>query len=213
MTGQVAHTDNPSIVGAGPTYTEAGTHRQTVASSHSNTTVTIYRAVTTEPHAEIVTPYTMRITLEADDTPHQGDPSGREADEGTTTALDRFLGRHRIVEEHGVGDLREHVPLSLMEPTSTGPRRALPAPDPRTDPALTRAPGRHPCPPYGRRSGSSTATASSGRSPSPRTAFTPAASSASTPSARRTTSCSPGPTTPVSRSPCCSPKTVPTTRP
>ncbi|NUS13919.1 MAG: hypothetical protein HOY69_21360, partial [Streptomyces sp.] len=158
-----------SVAGAGPTYTEGGSSKRTVSSSHTTTTVTIYRAASTEPHAEIVTPYTMRITLEADDTPHTGGASGRTAEDGTTSALDRFRGRRRIVEEHAVGGLREHVPLSLMQPAPPGPstpgtgssgdasgtvapgaRRTLPAPDPGADPALARAPRPTPVPPVRR---------------------------------------------------------------
>ncbi len=69
LTSQLVYTGNTQVPAAGPTYTEGGSNRKTVASSHTVTTVTIYRAASTEPHAEIVTPYRMRITLEADDTP------------------------------------------------------------------------------------------------------------------------------------------------
>ncbi|MDX3575048.1 hypothetical protein, partial [Streptomyces sp. ID05-47C] len=118
VTSQMVYTGDSHVPAVGPTYTEGGSHRKTVASSHTVTTVTIYRAASTEPHAEIVTPYRMRITLEADDTPHTGAPADPKPTAGKSTALDRFRGRLRIVEEDDVGDLREHVPLSLMEPTS-----------------------------------------------------------------------------------------------
>ncbi|MFI9584770.1 lonely Cys domain-containing protein [Streptomyces sp. NPDC052236] len=144
ITSQLVHTGNVDVPAAGPTYSESGSQRKTVASSHATTTVTIYRAASTEPHAEIVTPYRMRITLEADDSPHTGAPAGREPQEGTVTALDHFRGRRQIVEEHDVGELREHVPLSLMEPS--GADTLLPAPDPRDDPALARAPRPVPLP-------------------------------------------------------------------
>ncbi|WP_206189325.1 OTU domain-containing protein, partial [Streptomyces prasinus] len=158
LTSQPVYTGNAQVVAAGPTYTEGGSHRKAVASSHAVTTVTIYRAASTEPHAEIVTPYRMRITLEADDTPNTGAPAEEGRPERETTALDRFRGHLQIIEEDAVGELREHVPLSLMEPvtpptktpgtdgtgatpsgTSTAPR-LLPAPDPTADPALAEAP-------------------------------------------------------------------------
>ncbi|MEU5095711.1 lonely Cys domain-containing protein [Streptomyces sp. NPDC020996] len=150
LTSQLVYTGNAQVAAAGPTYTEGGSNRKTVASSHTVTTVTIYRAASTEPHAEIVTPYRMRITLEADDTPDTGAPAGTEPESGKSTVLDRFRGRLRIVEEGDVGELREHVPLSLMEPApsrteadgtgASGPDRLLPAPDPAADPALAGPP-------------------------------------------------------------------------
>ncbi|MFE7810861.1 lonely Cys domain-containing protein [Streptomyces sp. NPDC057433] len=167
LTSQLAHTGNAQVVAAGPTYTEGGSHRRTVASSHAVTTVTIYRAASTEPHAEIVTPYRMRITLEADDTPHTGAPADGGPPERRATAFDRFRGRLRIIEENDAGELREHVPLSLMEPvpsktdssgadgtgadgtgTSTA-GRLLPAPDPAADPALAEPPRPVPLPTAG----------------------------------------------------------------
>ncbi|OSP41769.1 hypothetical protein B7767_19150, partial [Streptomyces sp. 13-12-16] len=150
LTSQLVYTGNPQVVAAGPTYTEGGSNRKTVASSHTVTTVTIYRAASTEPHAEVVTPYRMRITLEADDTPHTGAPADPDLEEAQSTALDRFRGRLSIVEEDDVGELREHVPLSLMEPApsptgadatgASGTGRLLPAPDPAADPALAGPP-------------------------------------------------------------------------
>ncbi|MFE7647353.1 lonely Cys domain-containing protein [Streptomyces phaeoluteigriseus] len=167
MTSQMVYTGDTHVPAAGPTYTDSGSNRKTVSSSHTVTTVTIYRAASTEPHAEIVTPYRMRITLEADDTPHTGAPADTEPAKGKpTTALDRFRGRLRIVEENDVGELREHVPLSLMEPArpepeaggtdasgtdasgtdASGPGRLLPAPDPAADPALADPPRPVPAP-------------------------------------------------------------------
>ncbi|GAA2267382.1 hypothetical protein GCM10010415_35610 [Streptomyces atrovirens] len=150
LTSQAVYTGDPHVPAAGPTYTEGGSNRKTVASSHTVTTVTIYRAASTEPHAEVVTPYRMRITLEADDTPNTGAPADPEREEAESTALDRFRGRLSIVEEDDVGELREHVPLSLMEPVpsptetdgtgTSGTGRPLPAPDPAADPALAGPP-------------------------------------------------------------------------
>ena len=150
LTSQMVYTGNTQVPAAGPTYTEGGSNRKTVASSHTVTTVTIYRAASTEPHAEVVTPYRMRITLEADDTPHTGAPADPDLEEAESTALDRFRGRLSIVEEDDVGELREHVPLSLMEPApspagadgtgASGAGRRLFAPDPAADPALAGPP-------------------------------------------------------------------------
>ncbi|MGW5636785.1 lonely Cys domain-containing protein, partial [Streptomyces sp. NPDC003832] len=147
LTSQAVYTGNPYVPAAGPAYTESGSHRKTIASSHTVTTVTIYRAASTEPHAETVTPYRMRIVLEADDTPATGGPA--DGKETKSTALDRFRGRLRIVEEDDVGSLREHVPLSLMQPAPTGTDGTagpLPAPDPAADPALAEAPRPVPLP-------------------------------------------------------------------
>ncbi|MGX1267309.1 hypothetical protein RKD18_000503 [Streptomyces phaeoluteigriseus] len=165
MTSQMVHGGNTYVPAAGPTYTEGGSNRKTVSSSHTVTTVTIYRAASTEPHAEVVTPYRMRITLEADDTPHTAASADAEPAKGRPTALDRFRGRLRIVEEDDVGELREHVPLSLMEPApprtkadgtdgtdgtgTPGPGRLLPAPDPAADPALAGPPRPVPLPKTG----------------------------------------------------------------
>ncbi|MCF4136639.1 hypothetical protein L1856_06750 [Streptomyces sp. Tue 6430] len=162
VTSQMVYTGDTRVPAAGPTYAEGGSNRKTVSSSHTVTTVTIYRAASTEPHAEVVTPYRMRITLEADDTPHAGAPAGPEPAKGKPTALDRFRGRLRIVEEDDVGELREHVPLSLMEPArpeteaadgtgtsgpgTSGTGRLLPAPDPAADPALAAPPRPVPLP-------------------------------------------------------------------
>ncbi|MDT0402098.1 lonely Cys domain-containing protein [Streptomyces edwardsiae] len=149
LTSQMVHTGDTHVPAAGPTYTETGSNRKTVASSHTVTTVTIYRAASTEPHAEIVTPYRMRVTLEADDTPHTGAPAQPGLEETESTALDRFRGRLTLVEEDDVGELREHMPLSLMEPVATttaGAARLLPAPDPAADPALTGPPRPVPVP-------------------------------------------------------------------
>ncbi|WP_213083781.1 hypothetical protein [Streptomyces canus] len=155
ITAQQVYTGASQVVASGPTYTEGGSQRKTVGSSHSSSTVTIYRAATTEPHAEIVTPYRMRITLEADGAPHTGAPVDGGPGEGRNGALDRVRGRVRIVEEGDVGELHEHVPLSLMEPVpsetpgdetegappgASSAGRLLPAPDPAADPALARAP-------------------------------------------------------------------------
>ncbi|MFE0440230.1 hypothetical protein ACFW2K_35530 [Streptomyces nigra] len=165
ITAQQVYTGASQVVAGGPTYTAGGSQRKTVGSSHSSSTVTIHRAANTEPHAEIVTPYRMRITLEADGTPHIGAPVDGGPGEGSTGALDRVRGRVRIVEEGDVGELHEHVPLSLMEPvpsqmpggeTEGAPPRAssagrlLPAPDPAADPALARAPRPISPPPTGR---------------------------------------------------------------
>ncbi|MCP9990722.1 hypothetical protein LUX09_09760 [Streptomyces albogriseolus] len=105
LTSQMVYTGNTQVPAAGPTYTEGGSNRKTVASSHTVTTVTIYRAASTEPHAEVVTPYRMRITLEADDTPHTGAPADPDLEEAEFTALDRFRGR----AEHRRGGRRRRA--------------------------------------------------------------------------------------------------------
>ncbi|BFO15491.1 hypothetical protein SHKM778_18790 [Streptomyces sp. KM77-8] len=152
LTSQMAYTGDPHVPAAGPTYTETGSNRKTVASSHTVTTVTIYRAASTEPHAEIVTPYRMRVTLEADNTPNTGAPAQPGLKEPESTALNRFRGRLTLVEEADVGELREHMPLSLTEPvptTTAGAARLLPAPIRRPTPPSPARPGR--CPSPGRR--------------------------------------------------------------
>ncbi|MEU6483646.1 hypothetical protein [Streptomyces sp. NPDC046887] len=137
LVGEAVHTGDPTAVAAGPVYTETGTSRRSVSAAHATASSTTYRAASTEPHAEITTPYRLRLTLEFDD-----EAPGGTTDGGTPTAVQRagarageavrrFTGRQRITATGDAGALREHVPLSLMAP---GPAPGGPAPDPRLAP-------------------------------------------------------------------------------
>ncbi|MFJ8171148.1 hypothetical protein ACIQ64_22185 [Streptomyces sp. NPDC094473] len=122
LVGEAVHTENSTAVAAGPTFTETGSGRKSSGESRTESTLTVFRVASTEPHAEIATPYTLRITLEADDPP----PEGR----GTVrTGFDRFRGKQVLTEEGPAGTLREHVPLSLMAPDTDPGADLLEAPD------------------------------------------------------------------------------------
>ncbi|MEK8143266.1 hypothetical protein NKH18_17410 [Streptomyces sp. M10(2022)] len=110
LVGEGVHTGNTTAVAAGPTFTETGSGRQSSGSSRTVSTLTVFRAASTEPYAEIATAYRIRITLEADE--------AQAADGGSTTGprLARFRGKQILSEEGPAGTLREHVPLSLMTP-------------------------------------------------------------------------------------------------
>ncbi len=131
LVGEQVGTGNATAVASGPTYTETGSSRRAVSAGHSVSSSTTYRAASTEPHAEIATPYRLRLTLEFDDTPADGTP-GTDADNTPVRdALRRFGGRQRVSETGDIGTLVEHVPLSLMAPD---PHAQGPAPDPRLAP-------------------------------------------------------------------------------
>ncbi|MFD5934379.1 hypothetical protein [Streptomyces sp. NPDC060333] len=132
LVGESVYTGDPTAVASGPTYTETGTSRRSVSTALSASTSTTYRAASTEPHAETTTPYRLRLTLEFDDAPETtGTPGPDAGSAAARTALRRFAGRQRISATGAIGDLREHVPLSLMAPD---PDPADPAPDPRLAP-------------------------------------------------------------------------------
>ncbi|MEU5716190.1 hypothetical protein AB0G71_10440 [Streptomyces sp. NPDC020403] len=117
LVGEAVHTENATAVAAGPTFTETGSGRKSSGESRSASTLTVFRVASTEPYAEIATPYTLRITLEADDP-----PSGQRGP--VRAGFDRFRGKQVLTEEGPAGTLREHVPMSLMAP-ETGPGDGL----------------------------------------------------------------------------------------
>ncbi|MGW0608020.1 hypothetical protein ACWD3O_29420, partial [Streptomyces sp. NPDC002640] len=131
LVGEQVGTGDTTAVASGPTWTETGSSRRAVSAGHSVSSSTTYRAASTEPHAEIATPYRLRLTLEFDDAPADG-TLGTGAD-GTPVrdALRRFGGRQRVSETGDIGTLVEYVPLSLMAPD---PDAQGPAPDPRLAP-------------------------------------------------------------------------------
>ncbi|WP_327167286.1 hypothetical protein [Streptomyces subrutilus] len=132
LVGESVYTGDPTAVASGPSYTETGTSRRSVSTAVTASTSTTYRAAATEPHAETTTPYRLRLTLEFDDAPETSAPPGADSGPGPArTALHRFTGTRRITTTGDIGDLREHVPLSLMAPD---PDPADPAPDPRLAP-------------------------------------------------------------------------------
>jgi hypothetical protein len=112
--------------------------------------VRIATATTTQAHGEYVTRYRLRLTLEVTDTGEPAPTDGTApAPAGGPAALRRRLGRwwhkwtgHRrltLVEEGDVGELIEHLPLSLMRPdplpTDDTDGRDDTAPDPLAPPA------------------------------------------------------------------------------
>ncbi|WP_218924466.1 hypothetical protein [Streptomyces sp. st140] len=123
LVGEAVHTENPTgAVAAGPTFTETGSDRKSSGESRTESTLTVFRAASTEPYAEIATPYTLRISLEADDP-----APGRRGP--VRTGFDRFRGKQVISVAHSAGTLREHVPLSLMAPDGEPDADLLPSPD------------------------------------------------------------------------------------
>lgn len=119
--GEGVHTGTSTAAGAGPTYSETGSSRRTVAANNTTTTMTVHRVASTEPYAVTSTPYRMRITLEVDETAGST-PGEAEGPGSAAPERGRFRGRRTIVEEGDVGTLRENVPLSLMVPDGdTGP--------------------------------------------------------------------------------------------
>ncbi|WP_367572055.1 hypothetical protein [Streptomyces globisporus] len=123
LVGEAVHTENPTgAVAAGPTFTETGSDRKSSGESRTESTLTVFRAASTEPYAEIATPYTLRISLEADDP-----APGRRGP--VRTGFDRFRGKQVISVAHSAGTLREHVPLSLMAPDGEPDADLLPPPD------------------------------------------------------------------------------------
>ncbi|MGI5446943.1 hypothetical protein ACQEVM_14440 [Streptomyces sp. CA-243310] len=132
LVGESVYTGDPTAVASGPTHTETGTSRRSISTALSASTSTTYRAASTEPHAETTTPYRLRLTLEFDDAPRTpGTPGPDTGPTAARTALRRFAGKERISVTGAIGDLREHVPLSLMAPD---PDPADAAPDPRLAP-------------------------------------------------------------------------------
>ncbi|MFJ4842033.1 lonely Cys domain-containing protein [Streptomyces sp. NPDC088746] len=123
LVGEAVHTENTTgAVAGGPTFTETGSGRKSSGESRTESTLTVFRAASTEPYAEIATPYTLRITLEADD-PAPGDRGA------VRKGFDRFRGKQVISVAHSAGTLREHVPLSLMAPDAEPGADLLPPPD------------------------------------------------------------------------------------
>ncbi|WP_158713248.1 OTU domain-containing protein [Streptomyces sp. NRRL B-12105] len=125
------HTGNDLVRAAGPNYSEVGATQQNANQTHSEGGVRIATATTTQAHGEYVTRYRLRLTLEVTDTGEPATADGTtQAPAGRAAALRRGLGRwwhkwtgHRrltLVEEGDVGELIEHLPLSLMRPDPPG---------------------------------------------------------------------------------------------
>ncbi|MEU9453146.1 lonely Cys domain-containing protein [Streptomyces sp. NPDC048277] len=141
------HTGNDIVRAAGPTYSQVGSTQQGVLQNRSESGVRIATATTTQAHGEYVTRYRLRLSLEVTDT---GDAhGGHETDHPETPDADlqaravrwgrKVTGRRRlsVVSEGDVGDLIEHLPLSLMRPDPVVPADGgAPLPDPLAPPAL-----------------------------------------------------------------------------
>ncbi|MFE5238788.1 MULTISPECIES: lonely Cys domain-containing protein [unclassified Streptomyces] len=127
LVGEGVHTGDRTAAASGPTFTETGSGRQTTGASRTASTLTVFRAASTEPYAEIATPYRIRITLEADDAPAR-DEADTSLKGRAVAARDRFTGKQVLTEEGPAGTLREHVPLSLMAPDGDPGSDPLPPP-------------------------------------------------------------------------------------
>ncbi|MFE2423271.1 hypothetical protein [Streptomyces hokutonensis] len=139
---QGAHTGNDTVRMAGPTYAEVGSTQQTAAQNQSEGSVRIATATTTQAHAEYVTRYRMRLTLEVTDTrePKTGTGASAWVKRAAHRTWRGVSGRRllRVSSEGDVGELVEHYPLSLMRPDPVDP--AAERDDPLAPPALD-APG------------------------------------------------------------------------
>ncbi|MEV0912155.1 hypothetical protein [Streptomyces hokutonensis] len=139
---QGAHTGNDTVRMAGPTYAEVGSTQQTAAQNQSEGSVRIATATTTQAHAEYVTRYRMRLTLEVTDTrePQTGTGASAWVKRAAHRTWRGVSGRRllRIRSEGDVGELVEHYPLSLMHPDPVD--AAAERDDPLAPPALD-APG------------------------------------------------------------------------
>ncbi|MEV0736762.1 hypothetical protein AB0I51_12510 [Streptomyces sp. NPDC050549] len=153
---QGAHTGNDTVRMAGPTYAEVGSTQQTAAQNQSEGSVRIATATTTQGHAEYVTRYRMRLTLEVTDTrdPQTGTGASAWVKRAAHRTWRGVSGRRllRVSSEGDVGELVEHYPLSLMRPDPVDPTAerddplappALDAPGPsrRVTPPATTGPG------------------------------------------------------------------------
>ncbi|MGW3108752.1 hypothetical protein [Streptomyces sp. NPDC001100] len=147
---QGAHTGNDTVRMAGPTYAEVGSTQQTAAQNRSEGSVRIATATTTQAHAEYVTRYRMRLTLEVTDTrePKTGTGASGWVKRAAHRTWRGVSGRRllRVSSEGDVGELVEHYPLSLMRPDPVDP--ATERDDPLAPPALdTPGPSRRVAPP------------------------------------------------------------------
>ncbi|MGQ4430757.1 WXG100-like domain-containing protein [Streptomyces sp. SAS_260] len=153
---QGAHTGNDTVRMAGPTYAEVGSTQQTAAQNQSEGSVRIATATTTQGHAEYVTRYRMRLTLEVTDTrdPQTGTGASAWVKRAAHRTWRGVSGRRllRVSSEGDVGELVEHYPLSLMRPDPADPTAErddplapptldVPGPSRRVAPPATTGPG------------------------------------------------------------------------
>ncbi|WP_405854208.1 hypothetical protein OG407_01550 [Streptomyces sp. NBC_01515] len=153
---QGAHTGNDTVRMAGPTYAEVGSTQQTAAQNQSEGSVRIATATTTQGHAEYVTRYRMRLTLEVTDTrePKTGTGTSAWVKRAAHRTWRGVSGRRllRVSSEGDVGELVEYYPLSLMRPDPVDPAAErddplapatldAPGPSRRVAPPATNGPG------------------------------------------------------------------------
>ncbi|WP_146252183.1 hypothetical protein [Streptomyces carminius] len=138
VVGEGVHTgaqDARGPVAAGPALNETGGSRRSAGSAHSVTTLTVFRAASTEPYAVTDTPYELEIVLELDNSPGSEETPPRNTDRSLTAragrAVREFTGNRAVSVREPAGVLRENIPLSLMvpdpEPGTDG--RRLPPPE------------------------------------------------------------------------------------
>ncbi|MYS21054.1 hypothetical protein GA0115240_12501, partial [Streptomyces sp. DvalAA-14] len=142
-----AHTADPTAKAAGPSYTEIGSSRKKSTETHTEGSVKIATATTTQAHAEYATDYELILTLEIGEGPErpEGDqlPTGRQRLKPLVKRTWRdWTGTNRrtITATGDVGRLIEHFPLSLMRPDPDPAYATGPDPDPLAPPELP-APG------------------------------------------------------------------------
>ncbi|MCF3964712.1 hypothetical protein, partial [Streptomyces fuscigenes] len=109
--GEAVRTGDDIASAAGPTYSEQGSSTQQVTTSRTTTRLRNTVFSTNEPHAEYLTSYRLRLTLE-------------------------LGGGKRVTAEGDVGTVREQVPLSLAVPA-----RDTAAPTPGEHDGAAREPG------------------------------------------------------------------------
>ncbi|MFJ3891012.1 hypothetical protein [Streptomyces rubrogriseus] len=118
-----ARTGDTSVPMAGPSYTQTGSSTQTRAQTRSEGTVDISTVAISQAHGEYATQYELRLDLEITDsaaaTPEPARHGGAErAQEAAGDWWRAWAGRrkHSISVQQNVGQLIEHLPMSLMRP-------------------------------------------------------------------------------------------------
>ncbi|WP_406398019.1 hypothetical protein OH805_03650 [Streptomyces sp. NBC_00879] len=132
---QSVPTGNPAAPFAGPSYSETGSSLVTRSAARGESSREAWSVKLTDPYAEHVTPYRLRLTLEVEgvDYGHEdgnGDghnaanrdgaadgtpPPGRGRGPREPIAAG-FRGKRRVVQEDAVGELHTHTSLSLTLP-------------------------------------------------------------------------------------------------
>ncbi|MEU6341906.1 toxin glutamine deamidase domain-containing protein [Streptomyces sp. NPDC046977] len=146
-----AHTADPVVTSAGPTYSQAGSSVQGSVQTRNDGTVEFSSISTTQAHAEYTTEYELRLEMEITDAEpanpavaHSG--AGRLKDTaGRWLRMWTGRRRHTISVQERAGQLIEHLPLSLMRPDADEGTRQVDSLEPRL-PTQDRPPRQVPLP-------------------------------------------------------------------